>query len=145
MDPEPGIPSEAPPLRNVSCIHGYQDSEVFHTIRYGVENTDTKAHPKFTDEARLETSKLDPHVDVVTTTANATIMHTAVTQNGRTQPEVWDVIQFLADHGAALDELDGAGRTPIVAADSLPVDQAVDLLTKLITDRGGKPKISSVR
>ena len=99
--------------------------------------------------ARLKTFKyayeLDPHVDVVTTTANATIMHAAVTQNGRTQPEVCEVIQFLADHGAALDEVDSAGRTPIVAADSLPVDQAVDLLTKLITDRGGKPKIASVR
>jgi ankyrin repeat protein len=99
--------------------------------------------------ARLKTFKyayeLDPHVDVVTTTTNATIMHAVVTQNGRTQPEVCEVIQFLADHGAALDELDSAGRTPIVAADSLPVDQAVDLLTKLITDRGGKPKIASVR
>ena len=99
--------------------------------------------------ARLKTFKyayeLDPHVDVVAASANATIMHAAVTQNGRTQPEVCEVIQFLADHGAALDELDGAGRTPIVAADSLPVDQAVDLLTKLITERGGKPKIPSKR
>jgi hypothetical protein len=55
------------------------------------------------------------------------------------------VIQLLADHGAALDELDDAGRTPLAAADGLPVDQAVDLLTKLITDRGGKPKIPSKR
>jgi len=45
-----GIPSDAPPLHNVSYIHGYQDAEVFHTIRYGVENTDMKAHPKLTDE-----------------------------------------------------------------------------------------------
>ena len=59
--------------------------------------------------------------------------------------EVCEVIQFLADHGAALDELDDAGRTPLAAADGLPVDQAVDLLTKLITDRGGKPKVASVR
>ena len=99
--------------------------------------------------ARLKTFKyvyeLDPHVDVVAAAANTTIMHAAVTQNGRSQPEVCEVIQFLADHGAALDELDAAGRTPIVAADSLPVDQAVDLLTKLITDRGGKPKIPSKR
>ena len=54
--------------------------------------------------------------------------------NGRTQPEVCEVIQFLADHGAKLDELNGAGRTPIAIADNLPVDLAVDLLTKLITD-----------
>ena len=98
--------------------------------------------------ARLKTFtyafELDPHVAVVAA-ANKTIMHAAVVQNGRTQPEVCEVIQFLADHGAALDELDDAGRTPLAAADGLPVDQAVDLLTRLITERGGKPKIPSKR
>ena len=88
--------------------------------------------------------EIDPHVDVVTTTGN-TIMHVAVGLNGRTQPEVCEVIQFLADHGAKLDEMNGAGRTPIAVADNLPVDMAVDLLTKLITARGEKPKIPSKR
>ena len=88
--------------------------------------------------------ELDPHVDVVTNT-KTTIMHIAVGLAGRTQPEVCEVIQFLADHGAALDEMNGAGRTPIALADGLPVDKAVDLLTKLITERGGKPKIPSKR
>jgi len=88
--------------------------------------------------------EIDPNVSVVTTTGN-TIMHVAVGLNGRTQPEVCDVIQFLADHGAKLDELNGAGRTPIAVADNLPVDMAVDLLTKLITARGEKPKIPSKR
>ena len=96
--------------------------------------------------ARLKTFtyafEIDPNVDVVTTTGN-TIMHVAVGLNGRTQPEVCEVIQFLADHGAKLDELNGAGRTPIAIADNLPVDLAVDLLTKLITARGEKPKIPS--
>ena len=99
--------------------------------------------------ARLQTFKyayeLDPHVDVRTEGTSSTIMHLAVSQGGRTQPETVAVIQFLADHGAALDELDASGRTPIAIADRLPVDQAVDLLTKIITDRGGKPKIPSVR
>jgi mono/diheme cytochrome c family protein len=45
-----GDPSAAPPLTNVSFIHGYEDAEVFQTIRYGVEKTDMEAHPKFTDE-----------------------------------------------------------------------------------------------
>ena len=45
-----GDPSAAPPLTNVSFIHGYEDAEVFQTIRYGVEETDMEAHPKFTDE-----------------------------------------------------------------------------------------------
>ena len=88
--------------------------------------------------------EIDPHVDVVTTTGN-TIMHVAVGLNGRTQPEVCEVIQFLADHGAKLDEMNGAGRTPIAVADNLPVDMAVDLLTKLITARGEQPKIPSKR
>ena len=80
----------------------------------------------------------------MTTTGN-TSMHVAVGMNGRTQPEVCEVIQFLADHGAKLDEMNGAGRTPIAIADNLPVDLAVDLLTKLITARGEKPKIPSKR
>ena len=98
--------------------------------------------------ARLKTFEyayqVDPNVDVVTTTGN-TIMHVAVGLNGRTQPEVCEVIQFLADHGARLDEMNAAGRTPIAIADGLPVDLAVNLLTKLITERGEKPKIPSKR
>jgi len=98
--------------------------------------------------ARLQTFtyayEIDPHVDVVTTTGN-TVMHVAVGLGGRTQPEICEVIQFLADHGAKLDEMNGAGRTPIAVADNLPVDLAVDLLTKLLADRGQKPKIPSKR
>lgn len=98
--------------------------------------------------ARLKTFtyayEIDPSVDVVTLTGNTT-MHVAVGLNGRTQPEVCEVIQFLADHGARLDEMNGAGRTPIAIADNLPVDLAVDLLSKLIAARGEKPKIPSKR
>jgi ankyrin repeat protein len=99
--------------------------------------------------ARLKTLtyayELDPNVDVVTTPVQNTIMHLAVAQNGRTQPEVVEVMQFLADRGAKLDEMNAANRTPIATADGLPVDMAVDLLTKLITERGEKPKIPSRR
>src|SRR5262249_55831640 len=98
--------------------------------------------------SRLETFKyayeIDPHVDVVATNGN-TPMHVAVAMNDRTQPEVCEVIQFLADHGALLDEMNAAKRTPISIADNLPVDLAVDLLTKLIRERGGTPKIPSKR
>jgi ankyrin repeat protein len=98
--------------------------------------------------ARLATFKyafeLDPHVDVVTSAGN-TVMHTAVAINGRTQPEVCEVIQFLADHGARLDELNAAGRTPISLAEPLPVDQAIDRLLKLLAERGEKPKIATKR
>jgi len=88
--------------------------------------------------------EIDPDVTAVTTTGN-TVMHVAVGMNGRTQPEVCEVIQFLADHNARLDELNEAGRTPMAIADNLPVDLAVDLLTRLITARGEKPKIPSKR
>jgi ankyrin repeat protein len=88
--------------------------------------------------------EIDPRVDLTTTLGN-TVMHVAVGLNGRTQPEVCEVIQFLADHGAKLDELNGAGRTPIAVADNLPVDLAVDLLTRLLAERGEKPKIPSKR
>ena len=77
--------------------------------------------------------------------SGSTIMHLAVGLGGRTQAEACEVIQFLADHGAALDEMNAANRTPISLADFSPVDKAVDLLTKLITERGGKPKIPSSR
>jgi ankyrin repeat protein len=98
--------------------------------------------------ARLHTVKyayeLDPHVDVLTA-SKATVMHAAVALGNRTQAEVVEIVQFLADHGAALDEMDSAGQTPLSLADYLPVDLAVDLLTKMITERGGKPKIPSSR
>ncbi len=67
-------------------------------------------------------------------------MHAAVGMDGRTQPEVVEVMQFLADHGAKLDEMNAAGRTPIALADGLPVDLAVDLLTKLISESGASRK-----
>jgi hypothetical protein len=55
------------------------------------------------------------------------------------------VIQFLADKGAALDERDARGRTPIDVADTLPIDKAVDLLTELIIKSGATPKKPSRR
>jgi ankyrin repeat protein len=88
--------------------------------------------------------ELDPRVDLLTAN-KATVMHSAVALGTRTQPEVVEIIQFLADKGAAIDEMDAGGQTPLSLADYLPVDLAVDLLTKMITERGGKPKIASSR
>ena len=99
--------------------------------------------------ARMKTFKyayeLNPDVTAVTKPAGNTIMHVVVGLNGRTQPEVVELMQFLADRGAKLDEMNAAGRTPIALADTQPVDLAVDLLTKLLADRGEKPKIPSKR
>jgi len=95
---------------------------------------------------RIETVKyayeIDPNVDVTTANGN-TPMHVTVSANGRTEPEVCEVVQFLADQGAKLDEMNAAGRTPLAIADGPPLDVAVKLLNKLIAERGGVPKIKS--
>ncbi len=94
--------------------------------------------------ARIDAVKyayeLDPQVDIVLPGGN-TIMHLAVAVSGRTQDEIVHIVQFLADQGAALDEVNEAGRTPIVQADVIPVDHASNLLGKLIRERGGVPKV----
>jgi ankyrin repeat protein len=95
------------------------------------------------------TYPIDPHVDVVTD-RGTTLIHASVSggANGATQSaqdDVCEVIQFLADKGAKLDELDKAGKTPIDLADVLPIDKAVDLLTVLITKSGATPKAPSRR
>jgi hypothetical protein len=62
-----------------------------------------------------------------------------------TQSEICDVIRFLAEKGAKLDEKDRTGRTPMTIADVLPIDKAVELLTELITKSGATPKVPSRR
>jgi uncharacterized protein len=90
--------------------------------------------------------ELDPHVDAIND-AGATVIHASVTGTGglATQAQICQVIQFLADHGAKLDETDAAGRTPIQIADILPIDKAVNLLTELIVKSGATPKVRSKR
>ncbi len=99
--------------------------------------------------AKVETVKyayeLDADINVIADGSGNTLMHAAVGLGGRTQPEVVEVIQFLADRGAKLDELNAAGRTPIALAEPLPVDQAIDRLLKLLAERGEKPKIATKR
>ncbi len=99
--------------------------------------------------AKLATVKyayeIDPNVDVVNQSGQTPI-HAAVSGGiQRTQDEVVEVIQFLADKGAKLDEIDAAGRTAISLADIQPIDKAVDLLTALILKSGTTPKIPSKR
>ena len=77
-------------------------------------------------------------------------MHAAVTGTAQgatqeAQDRVCEVIRFLAEKGAPLDEKNAQGRTPIDIADVLPIDKAVDLLTELILKSGTKPKSPSKR
>ena len=90
--------------------------------------------------------ELAPDVAAVTD-RKSTVMHAAVTGSMQTstQPEICKVVQFLADKGAPLDEVDARGRTPITTANILPIDQAVELLDKLITASGKTPKQSPKR
>lgn len=90
--------------------------------------------------------ELAPDVKAVTD-RKSTVMHAAVTgsMQNSTQPEVCKVIRFLAEKGADLDDVDARGRTPLAIADFLPIDQAVELLTKLIEQSGATPKARSKR
>jgi ankyrin repeat protein len=82
-----------------------------------------------------------------TTDRKMTVMHSAVigSMQTSTQAEICKVIQFLADKGADLDAEDATGKTPIFWADILPIDKAVELLTKLIQQTGNTPKAPSKR
>ncbi len=90
--------------------------------------------------------ELSPEIAAVTD-RKTTVMHAAVTgsMQNSTQPEICKVVQFLADKGADLDAVDGRGRTPITVANGLPIDNAVELLTKLIEASGKTPKQSPKR
>jgi ankyrin repeat protein len=90
--------------------------------------------------------QLAPEVDAVSENGT-TVMHAAVSGTGliATQAEICEVIQFLADKGAKLDEKDRTGRTPIAIADTLPIDKGVELLTQLIIKSGATPKATTRR
>jgi ankyrin repeat protein len=91
----------------------------------------------------------DQNVKAVTS-SGATLMHASVTGTAQgatqeAQERVCEVIRFLAEKGAPLDEKNAEGRTPIDIADVLPIDKAVDLLTALIIKSGSTPKSPSKR
>ncbi len=90
--------------------------------------------------------ELSPDINAMTD-SKRTAMHASVlgSMQTSTQPEICKVVQFLADKGAELDPVDANGRTPLILADFLPIDKAVELLTKLIEQTGAKPKTATKR
>ena len=93
--------------------------------------------------------EFDPDTKVVTR-GGTTLMHASITgtANGgglEAQERICEVIRFLAEKGAPLDEKNKAGLTPIDAADFLPIDKAVELFTELILRSGATPKSPSKR
>jgi ankyrin repeat protein len=91
--------------------------------------------------------ELDKDAVKAVTDTKQSVMHAAVTGSLQvsTQPEICRVVQFLADKGAELDPLDANGRTPIMIADVLPIDKAVELMTKLIKASGAEPHTKTKR
>jgi hypothetical protein len=87
--------------------------------------------------------------DVKAATDNGmSLMHAAVTGTlgaNATQADICEVIKFIADKGAPLDEKNGRGQTPIDVADVAPIDKAVELMTDLIIKSGAKPVHPSKR
>jgi hypothetical protein len=57
-----------------------------------------------------------------------------------TQPEVTELVQYLAGLGVPLDELDHKGKTPIDIGDHAPLDQPVQRIADIIVSRGGTPR-----
>ena len=85
--------------------------------------------------------QFDQDVKAATETGD-TIAHVAVTFTlgpKATQADICEVIQFLFDKGAPIDEKNARGRTPMDVADILPIDKAVELMTQLIVKSGAKP------
>jgi len=70
-----------------------------------------------------------------------TVMHAVVSNpgGGATQAEMTELVQYLADIGAPMDEKDGRGRTPIQAGDGIPLDQPIQRMAEIIVSRGGTP------
>jgi len=87
--------------------------------------------------------ELDPDVKIVSSVTGATLLHAAVlgTADRAPQDQVCEVIRFLAAHGAALDETDVRGRTPLFYAKRSPLGRAATLLHDLIIKSGAQPKV----
>ena len=71
-----------------------------------------------------------------------TAMHESMSGTGRlaTQPELTELVQYLADIGVPLDEVDSRGRTPIQIGDVAPLDQPIQRMADIIVSRGGTPR-----
>jgi len=71
-----------------------------------------------------------------------TAMHKSVSGGApASQDDMVDLVQFLADIGVPMDELDKRGRTPIKAGDGIPLDKPIQRMADIIVSRGGTPKV----
>jgi uncharacterized protein len=74
--------------------------------------------------------------------AGRTAMHEVVGGGGgASQPEMTELVQYLADIGVPLDEKDGRGRTAIEVGDNIPFDMPIQRMADIIVSRGGTPVV----
>ena len=87
--------------------------------------------------------ELNPDIKAASSITGATLLHAAVigTADVATEDQIGEVIRFLAAHGAALDETDVRGRTPMFYAKRSGLDKAATLLRDLIVKSGAQPKV----
>ncbi len=73
---------------------------------------------------------------------DSTAMHLSMggAQQGATQTDMTEMVQYLADLGVPLDELDKRGRTPCKVGDGIPFDKPIQRIADIIYSRGGTPK-----
>jgi len=70
-----------------------------------------------------------------------TAMHQAISNpgSGATQDDMTELVQYLADIGAPMDEKDRRGRTAIEAGDNIPLDKPIQRMADIIVSRGQTP------
>jgi len=73
---------------------------------------------------------------------NSTAMHLSMggAGNQANQTDMTEMVQYLADIGVPLDELDKRGRTAAKVGDGAPFDKPTQRITDIIYSRGGTPK-----
>jgi ankyrin repeat protein len=95
--------------------------------------------------SRVEAAKyayeFDKDVTAVDDT-KSTAMHVSMggAQSGANQTQMTEMVQFLADIGVPLDELDARGRTACKVGDGAPFDKPIQRIAEIIYSRGGVPK-----
>ena len=86
--------------------------------------------------------ELDKDVKAVDNTKR-TAMHLTVSNpgSGATQPEMTELVDYLAGIGVPMDEKDSRGRTPIMIGDNIPLDKPIQRMAEIIVSRGGTPVV----
>ena len=96
--------------------------------------------------SRVQAAKLAFQYDKNVTAVddqNSTAMHLSMggaQGNQANQENMVEMVQFLADIGVPMDEVDKRGRTPCKVGDGAPFDKPIQRMAEIIYARGGVPK-----